>query len=197
MYGALDMALMVAFGYVLVGWAATMMVDRLEGNSIRAGRYVAPTLFFIPALLLVGAVSVAGVQGIPSLVSHVSASVASPKIRTLLGLAGLGASLVVKGVLMYWPAYLVLCRGRVVSALGKSWHCARSWSWLTAMVVLTGWAVKAPLDYLVSQPASLMQNSGPGSVFAALVAGVWVEALGLFYVFGAAASIAVGSSRRE
>jgi len=197
MYRTVDMAVTVAVGFVLVGWAVIMMTDRLEGNSIRSGRYVAPTLFLIPQLLVVGFVFAAGVKGIPALVSIVNGSISNLRFQMLLTLAGLGASLAIKGMLAYWPSYLVLSRGRVFTALGKSWRCARTGSWLTAMIVLTGWAMAAPADYLISNPGRLMQDGGPDSVFTVLLAGVLLETLGLFYLFASATAVATGKTGQE
>jgi len=197
MYTVVDMAGTVAFGFVLMGWSVVMMTDRLEGNSVHFNRDIVPTLFFVPALLVVGFVFAAGVQGVPALISHVSESITRPKLQMLLTLLGLGVSLVVRGTIAYTPAHLVLSRGRVFAAMGKSYRDARTWSWLTAMIVLTGWVIKAPLDYLISHPGRLMQSWGPDSVFAVLLVSVFLETLGLFYLFASATSIVIGKTGQE
>ena len=197
MYRTVDMVVTVAVGFVLVGWAVIMMTDRLEGNSIRSGRYVAPTLFLIPPLLVVGFVFVAGVKGVPALISILNGSISNLRFQMLLTLAGLGASLAIKGMLAYCPSYLVLRRGRVLSALGMSYRCARTESWITTMIVLTGWVITAPLDYIVSNPVRLMQDWGPDSVLTVLLVGVFLETLGLFYLFASATAIAMGKTGQE
>ena len=196
MYRAVDMGVTLAFGFVLLGWAVIMMIDRLEGNSVRFERHAAPALFFVPALLVLGFVFVLGVQGIPAVVSHVGKSITSQKLQMLLTLAGLGTSLLVKGLLVYCPSYLVLSRGQIAGALGKSWERARTWGWLTAMIVLTGWGMTVPLNHLLSQPDHLIQKWGPGLVFGVLMANILLGTLEFFYLFGSATSIIVAESER-
>jgi len=151
----------------------------------------------VPALLVIGLVFVAGVQGIPALISHVNESLTRPRLRMLLTLVGLVAKLGITGMMVYAPAHLVLSRGRVLAAMGKSYGDARVWSWLTAMIVLTGWMIKAPFDYLVSHPGRLLQDWGSDSVFAVLLVGVFLETLGFFYVFASATSIVMGKTGHE
>ena len=81
-----------------------------------------------------------------------------------------------------------------VGAEGRARMC-RSWSWYRHGRA-RGWRSSPPLITSSSQPASLMQNSGPGR-FRRSSRGRVGGGSGTVRRVGAAASIAVGSSRRE
>ena len=122
-------------------------------------------LLLVPSFLVLGIVFVAGVMVSPVLLSQLGEMSGRPRLQMLLALFGTGVGLVIKGTLIYSVFFLWASGGRVFAAIGKSVKHARTWPWLTGLIVLTPWMIQGPIDLLISRSNTLWSGTGSELVF--------------------------------
>jgi hypothetical protein len=198
LYYMLYLPLTAVVGFVLFGWAVSLVVEQYERNDVEiAGRRRCSTAALIPSMIVAGLIFVAVITAVQLGVSYFSEAVANVWGRRLLSMGSLVALILVQVFLVYSLYFLVTRTSNPFLAVLESVRLGRRKLALTAALVLTVFLIHLPVDFLTQRSDKVVLKFDPGLVVILLAAGIVVEIITNYFLFASTTSVAVGEGKEE
>jgi hypothetical protein len=194
MYRAIDITVLLLFGFAMYGWAVLAMTDTLQGRPVRATGYGLHIVASLPSLLVIGVLFVLITFGIPVLLEHVTEPLRRPKLVQLLTFTAVALWVAAMSFLIYAFFFLGQAPFRPFEIIRRSIRFAAKRFAMTATTLLTVLALHALTNQLLS--GLLTPHVGASDPF--------LQAIGLkllsdtivgYYLFAATTSLAVGAGK--
>lgn len=196
MYHLVYLPLAVVAGFVLFGWAVSMMVEYYEHMGVkisrRAGR---KTSQLIPSLMVLGLIFVLSVTAIQFLFAYLGNLLTGAWPGRVMWLAGVAGSIAVQILLVYSVFFLVTKASNPFEAVAKSAGFGRRSAGLTGLIVFTVFLIHLPVDYLTQRPDAVALKFDPQLVFVLLATGIVLEIFTNFFLFASTTAAVTGGRR--
>lgn len=196
MYHSVYLPLVVLVGFVLFGWAVSLMVDYYENIGVGIpGRKRRSMFSLVPSMIVLGLIFVVAITAVQLVFSILGGKVGGVWPSRLAWIAGLAGVIGIQTFLVYSLYFLVTQTSNPFEAIGKSVNFSRQQPVLTAMVVFTVFLIHLPVDFLVQRSDAVVLKFDPQLVFVLLAAGIVLEILTNFFLFASTTSVVTGGRK--